>query len=74
MTVEPKPIPTDLAMLLRPAQNGGWIIESVRESHMMPSVLGAFTNPADMLAALQEAFYPKPEFDAETIAMIEGRG
>lgn len=66
---ENKPvIPTDLAMMLRPAQNGGWIIENIRESHLrMPSVLGAFTTPADMLAALQEAFYPtqRPVAQAE---------
>ena len=60
-------IPTDLAMMLRPAQNGGWVIESVRESHLMPSMLGAFTTPAGMLVALQEAFYPtqRPVAQAE---------
>ena len=62
--IEPKsPIPTDLALTLWPAKNGGWVIEQVCESHLTPSLIGAFTTPRDMLAALNEAFYPRQEID-----------
>lgn len=67
MTAEKKPIPTNLAMMLRPAENGGWVIESIRDSHLVPSILGAFTTPAGMLAALQQSFYPEETVEPSSL-------
>lgn len=72
MTTDKTPIPTDLAMTLRPAQNGGWAIEIIREAHGMPTLQAAFTNPADMLTALREAF-GGPQSGADLDASPEDR-
>lgn len=70
MKPEPKPIPTDLGLVLLPAENGGWIIQSVRDSHLVPSIFGAFTTPADMITALQEAFGLKPTIDETWLNVV----
>ena len=68
---KPKTIPTDLGLVLLPAQNGGWIIEQMMESHLKPRTIGAFTNPADMIAALQEAFGLRPTMEETFLKSLD---
>ena len=62
-----KPLPPfalDATLQLMPAGNGGWVIhaQSGRHPYEAATPLGAFTNAADMLAALTDALdHPEPE-------------
>lgn len=45
-------------LILSRAANGGYVIQRVGGLGIIPEVIGAFSNAADMLAALTHVFLP----------------
>lgn len=56
--------PFDMAqheLILSRAPNGGYVIQRAGGAGIMPVVIGAFSNPTDMMVALSSALLPGVE-------------
>jgi hypothetical protein len=46
---------TDEPLRLEMAENGGWVVSQTYDERTIPTVIGAYTNANDMIAALAGA-------------------
>jgi len=73
-----KPLPPyqmDVPLQLTPAGNGGWVVHAQygRNQYETATPMGAFTDAADMLAALTEAMMKPPSGPEVTLADYSAR-